>query len=170
MAKQDQTDGKGKGGKAKLIIVLTVLVLVLVGGAVAATLFLTGVLSPQARAVADASAPPRLSVPQSPAQYVSLDPPLILAFEYEGQTRFAQISLSAMARSEATIEAVEIHLPRIRNSLIMLFSTQSFESLETTAGKESVREQALQAVREILRAEARVADVEALYFTNFVMQ
>lgn len=170
MAKQDQSDGKGKGGNAKLIILLTLLVMVLVGGAVATTLFLTGALGPQAQAVADASAPSRPSIPQSPAQYLSLDPPLVLAFDHEGQTRFAQISLSAMARSEATIEAVEAHLPRIRNSLIMLFSTQSFQSLETTAGKEAVREQALEAVREILRAETEVADVEALYFTNFVMQ
>ena len=167
MAKEQAQSGKG--GKAKLITLLVVLMLLLAGGAVAATLFLTGAFKPQAQALTDPAAPTP-APPPPPAHYVSLDPPLILNFAYQGEIRFAQVSVAAMARSEATVRAVEAHLPRIRNALIMLFSSKSFDALEAVVGKEAVRQEALLAIREILQEETRVPPVEALYFTNFVMQ
>jgi flagellar FliL protein len=169
MAKEQEA--VAKGGKGKLIIVMVVLTLVLVGGAIAGTLFLTGAFSPAAQATsADGMPAPVATPPPPPAFYVSLDPPLVLNFSHQGEIRFAQVSISAMTRSEATVEAVETHLPRIRNALIMLFSSKAFDSLGTLEGKEGVRQEALLAVREILDQEARLPEVEALYFTNFVMQ
>ena len=158
------------GGKNILLWVLILLVLVI--GAGGAALFLTGKLGQTAGGMAQADAPQ--TAPAAPlnaeAQYVSLDPPFVLNYEDQGEMRFVQLSVSAMARSEKTLEAVETHLPRIRNSLILLFGSQDFQSLSTLEGKEALRKAALEAVREVLRSEARVPDVEAVYFTNFVMQ
>ena len=169
MAEEKEQAKKG-GGKNILLWVLILLVLVVGGGG--AALFFTGKLGAPAAEVAQAGSPE--AVPAAPlhaeAQYLSLDPPFVLNYEDQGEMRFVQLSVSAMARSEKTLEAVEAHLPRIRNSLILLFGSQDFQSLSSIEGKEALRESALDAVREVLRSEARVPEVEAVYFTNFVMQ
>ena len=159
--------GKGKSTLLWLLIVLVVLV-----GAGGAALVFTGRLGTPSTNIAQPGAPG--SPPPAPvnaeARYLSLDPPFVLNYEDQGEMRFVQLSVAAMARSDKTLEAVEAHLPRIRNSLILLFGSQDFQSLSTVDGKEALREAALGAVRDILRTEARVPEVEAVYFTNFVMQ
>lgn len=163
---------QAKKGEGKNILLWVLILLVLVIGAGGAALFFTGKLGAPAAEMAQTGAPG--AIPAAPinaeAQYLSLDPPFVLNYEDQGEMRFVQLSVSAMARSEKTLEAVEAHLPRIRNSLILLFGSQDFRSLSTVAGKEALRESALGAVREVLRTEARVPEVEAVYFTNFVMQ
>jgi flagellar FliL protein len=61
--------------------------------------------------------------------------------------------------------------PIIRNDLLLLFSNQKATDLETNAGKEQLRTDALAAVRKVLAAnEGKPEKIDAVLFTTFVMQ
>ena len=61
-------------------------------------------------------------------------------------------------------------MPAIRNNLVLLFSSQSYERVSTLEGKEALREEALGVVQEVLEQETGDPGVEAVYFTSLVMQ
>jgi flagellar FliL protein len=145
----------------------------LIGVTVGATLFLSGALhSAAAPAAVGADPAAAAPAPQSdqPALYLPLDPPFVVNFENDSTARFLQVSVELMARDPAVLEAVKQHMPAIRNNLVMLFSSQRYESVSTREGKEKVRADVLIEVQKILQERVGQPGVEAAYFTSFVMQ
>jgi flagellar FliL protein len=59
----------------------------------------------------------------------------------------------------------------VRNDLLLLLGNQHYETISSREGKEKLREQALEAVRKVVKNAGGKGDlVEAVYFTSFVMQ
>jgi flagellar FliL protein len=109
--------------------------------------------------------------PKAPPVYLPLDPPLVASFQDQGQIRFLQVSVELMARDEKVIEGVKVHMPVIRNNLLMMFGGQTLATLTNRDEKEKLRTASLAEVQRILKAN-NVGDpgVEDLYFTSFVVQ
>ena len=106
-----------------------------------------------------------------PAQFVGLDPPFVVNFEPGSTARFLQITAQVMTRDPHMKEFLEANNPIIRNDLLLLFGNKQVEEVATQEGKETLRAAALEAVRKIVEAEeGDPEEVEAVYFTNFVMQ
>jgi len=106
----------------------------------------------------------------APANYVSLDPPFVVNFEGNSAARFLQINVEVMSRKVEYAEHIKKHMPVIRNNLVLLFGSQTYDKVSTLKGKEELRQKALTEVQKILEEETGDAGVEALYFTSFVMQ
>lgn len=177
MAKAAESDAKAPKEKSSVkgMLIWGAMTLLLVCGSVVGTLFYAGVLPPGTAQAAMMSAPQAqvsqaIPADQGSALYVNLDPAYILTFELEGETRFIQVSVSAMSRSQDTVEIMETNRPRIRHALIMLFGSQNYEDLATTEGKERLRMAVLEEIRGVIRMEGRVPELEDVYFTNFVRQ
>ncbi|MFP4647704.1 MAG: flagellar basal body-associated protein FliL [Halorhodospira sp.] len=107
--------------------------------------------------------------PEDP-QYLKLEPPLTVNFERGQRISYLQAEVEVMARSEEVLEGLEQHMPVVRNNLLMLFSDQSFEELNTRSGREELRQASLEEINEILEEREVGGEVEAVYFTSFVMQ
>ena len=106
-----------------------------------------------------------------PAQFVGLDPPFVVNFEPGSTARFLQITAQVMTRDPHMKEFLEANNPIIRNDLLLLFGNKQVEEVATQEGKETLRAAALEAVRKIVEAEeGDPEEVEAVYFTSFVMQ
>lgn len=105
-----------------------------------------------------------------PAIYIPIDPAFVVNFASEGRARFLQITVEVMTRDHKVVEHVEQHLPVIRNNLMLLFSSQTYDGVSTLDGKETLREEALAVIQQILEEETGDPGVEAVYFTSFVMQ
>lgn len=109
--------------------------------------------------------------PKAPPVYLPIDPALVASFQDAGQMRFLQVSVELMARDEKVIEAVKVHMPVIRNNLLMMFGGQTLAALTNRDEKEKLRAAALAEVQRILAANAvGEPGVEDLYFTSFVVQ
>lgn len=109
--------------------------------------------------------------PKQPATYLKFDPPFVVNFENRGMMRFLQVSVEVMTRDPATAELIRLHDPKLRNDLLMLLGSQTYETISTREGKEKLRGEALQVVHEVITAEGgKPEKVEQLYFTSFVMQ
>jgi len=107
----------------------------------------------------------------APSLYQPLDPPMVINFEQpDGSTRFLQLSLQAMTRDQAIIDALKTHLPAIRNNFLFLIANRNYDSLTSVAGKEQLRAELLAEIQSIMKKNLGEEGVEDIYFTSFVMQ
>ncbi|MCT7018406.1 flagellar basal body-associated FliL family protein, partial [Salmonella enterica] len=84
--------------------------------------------------------------------------------------RYLQVSITLLARNQADLDALKVHMPVIRNNLVMLFSAQSFDNLATPVGQEMLRQKVTASVQEVAQKELGKVVVEQALFTNFVLQ
>jgi flagellar FliL protein len=174
-AKQESKEAPQKS-LFKRVLIWSLGMVIMTGGSAGITLYLTGSLNRSVHAQAGASphasgADERLPAAKSgPPQYVPLEPPIIVNYEDQGMLRYVQFGVTVMTRDKSVVETIMNNMPPIRNNLIMLFGNQEFATLSSTAGKEQLRAQALEEIQTVLREEIGQAGVEAVYFTNFVMQ
>lgn len=102
--------------------------------------------------------------------YIPLQPPFVVNYGGVGRLKYLKAELSVRVQDGDAAGAVRHHMPYIRNNIVLLFSRQTDETLDTQAGKEALRQAALDEVRAILEAESGVGGVVDLYFENFVVQ
>jgi flagellar FliL protein len=157
------------GGKKKLILIIVGVVL-LIAAAVGATLFLvSGDDSSTDEASTDAAEVVE-EEPLLPAQYVILKPEFVVSFQVGSRQRFLQVSIDVMTRKQAVVDALTLHEPMIRNDIIRVIGEQNFDRLRTAEGRVELQDLLLQQIRQIVQRESGIEGVEALLFTNFVMQ
>jgi flagellar FliL protein len=109
--------------------------------------------------------------PKAPALYVKYEPPFVVNFDAKGVMRFLQISMEVMTRDVPTSEVIKLHEPKIRNNMLMLLGSQTYDTLSSLEGKEGLRKQALETIAKVVEDEGGEGkEVEDLYFTSFVMQ
>jgi flagellar FliL protein len=177
-----ESEEKPKSSKKKLIIFI-VLAIVLIGVSVGGTLMAIKFLSPETEPEVvqelDEDGNPIEEVVEEevveeeikgPAIYFPLRPALIVNYDVRGRQRFLKAEISIMTRDEEVITAAEIHMPMIRNNLILLFSGQTYDELQTDEGRELLKQDSLTELQKIMEQEIGKPGVEKLLFTNFVMQ
>lgn len=108
---------------------------------------------------------------KAPAQFVALDPPFVVNFEAGSPARFLQVAVQLMTRDTATVEFLKAHDPVIRNDLLLLFGNKTVQEVSSQEAKEALRQAALEAIRAVIGGEGgKPENLEAVYFTSFVMQ
>lgn len=180
------------GGNKKLILIVVIAVLVSAGAAVGATLLLTGgkdkeIAAKHQKGDAKKADEDSEEASEDSAEedgehskkgagptYVSLDPAFVVNFQdQKKRTKFLKAEISVVAGSAQAQAALTLHMPAVRNSLVMLLSRQVFEELATNEGKEKLRTEALDAVKEVVKKQTskKIAQaVKDLYFSSLVMQ
>lgn len=169
----------------KKIIIIVVAVLLLLGGAVGATLFLTGAFEKPADEEVSESAEgegedgeegegkPRKKMKKGEKLetfYHHIQPEFVVNFGAKARPRFLMLEVSASTYDEKVLEVMDTHMPEIRNDLLMLFGTQSSERLLTTEGKNELREQTRNVILKVLEKHHGDDAIEEVFFTRFVMQ
>ena len=109
-------------------------------------------------------------MPARPPLYLPLDPPLVVNIDRQGRIGFLQVTVQLMTRDPLVKEAVELHMPVIRNNLLMLLSSKNYEQLMSVEGKQALRQEALNEINRVLETRMVPGRIEDLYFTGFVMQ
>jgi flagellar FliL protein len=151
-------------GKIKLIIVIVVALLLAIGMSVGATWFFMH--SAQSKPAAAETA----VVGKQPAIFEPMAPAFVANYNVNGRQRYMQVSITMLGRNLADLEALKVHMPVIRNNLVMLFSGQDFATLATPVGQEMLRQKATAGVQEVAQKELGKVVIEQLLFTNFVLQ
>ncbi|GFM49470.1 flagellar basal body-associated protein FliL [Pseudomonas capsici] len=166
MAKSEEVKDPASKGKLKLIIIAVVALLLAVGLSVGATWFIMhkSASAPDPAAVAAAANVKPVAV------FEPLTPAFVVNFNSNGRQRYMQVSITMLARNAADMEALKVHMPVIRNNLVMLFASIPFESLATPIGQEMLRQKATASIQEVAQKELGKTVIEQLLFTNFVLQ
>ena len=163
MATSDAVKDPAVKGKLKLIILIVVAVLLAIGLSVGATWYFMH--SPKSEAVPQADVNVKL-----PAIYEPMAPAFVVNFNANGRQRYMQVSVTLQARDPADLKALMVHMPVIRNNLVMLFSGQTFDDLATPVGQEILRQKTTASVQEVAQKELGKVVIDQVLFTNFVLQ
>ena len=151
----------GKRPKKMMIIIASAVLVAAIAGALL-------VLHPFGHAK---SAHAEQKKPLGPPLYLPFDPPFVVNFQSDQLVRFLQISVEVMSRDQKTLDLLKNNDPVVRNDLLIIFGNQQYTVLSTPAGKEQLRTDALAAIRkDLAQAGGDPKEVEAVYFTSFVMQ
>lgn len=105
-------------------------------------------------------------------RYVELVPTFVTNFGVSdsGHLHYIKADVTVRVSNKEAEYAARYHLPALRNSLVMLFSRQDESTVSSSAGRETIKVEALQELREILEAEEGEGFIDDLMFTNFVVQ
>lgn len=146
---------------------------ILIGAGVLALLLSIGgvlffVMSGDSEEVAE----PEVTAPvgKPTAIYQALDPAFVVNYTHGGRQRYMQVNVVLMGRDAEGMTALTKHLPLVRNQLVMLFTSEEFDSLFTPDGKETLRQRATLAVQSLLEKEVGNPVIESVLFTNIVLQ
>lgn len=162
MAEQEEVAVPAQKGKLKTILLLVVVLVVAVGLSVAGTLWF--LKEPQTGAGTETAEPDF-----APALYWAMTKPLVTTVRHSGTQRYVQVYLAFEADEQAPLDAVEKHLPLIRNTLISTLGQADFMGLQSTEGRSELPDQLLVAVNEVLEQE-REPEVRRVLLRNFVVQ
>ncbi len=165
---QANPEGEGEGGGKKKLIIIIVAVILVIAIAVGATVFLMADDSSEDASAADiAEVVEEVSIP---AQYIKMKPRFIVNFNLGTRQRFLQASIEIMTRSQGIVDAVELHNPMLRNEIVRILSDQEFNVLRTPEGRIELKTKLQDQLATVLKREADVEGIEAVLFTDFVMQ
>lgn len=147
----------------KLIIMMAVIGVLLIVGSVGLTVWLVG-SSDKAE-----EEPIVEEEVVTKAHYLALDT-MVVNFAQKGPARYLQVDIQLMAHDAGALTTIEEHMPVIRNDILVMLGGQSYETVSSREGKEKLRQEILAAVNRILKQQNGKAAIQAVYFTNFVMQ
>jgi len=170
MAKEQKAEdldlGEEKPRKSKLFIIIGLSVLLLIGGGAVAYFLLSGGDEPAASADSEAVADTRAE--QGPVQYLALDPPFVVTLP--GRPSLLQVGVSVRFANGELAQFITHNDPMLRHNLLNLLSAVDANALKARTAKESLQKQMLDELNRILKELQAPAQVDALYFTSFVMQ
>ena len=104
----------------------------------------------------------------SDVEYVELSPAFVTNFQSR-RIRYLKADVTLQVKDKATAEAVSRNEPLIRNNLVMLFSRQTEEDLNSPEGRQHLKDEALQEVLNALQSENEPTDVQEVLFTSFII-
>ncbi len=96
--------------------------------------------------------------------------PLVVNFPRGSGARLMQIKFSVLAYDEGSIKAVDKHAPMIRNNLLLLLGRYKPQDLQTAQGKLALREAILTEIQKVLDMQTDGSRIEAVFYTNFLME
>lgn len=108
--------------------------------------------------------------PPGPAKYIYMEPAFVVNYGSTGRMRYLRTEVVLRVSSVEAAARVSQHKPYLRNNLVMLFSAQEGDVMNTAQGRESLRKVALDEVRAVMIMLGGTADIDDLYFSNFVVQ
>ena len=152
--------------------------LVLVGASVGGTLFLAP--KPEAPPAVDAEGNPIVAPPPPAAalplatplerHYYNIHPEFVINFGGQSTPKFLMIEMTAATSDEKAHNAIDDHIPELRNNLLMMLSEQASDDLDTTEGKVALRAKAFDVVEAVVAKHYGPGRVTDVFFTRFVMQ
>ena len=164
---EENVEEEKKGGSMKLIIMIAIGVVTLALGAGGAMLFMGGESAKGEMAegeMMEKEMEPQMSI------YHELHPAFVANFSGKSKKNYMQVYIVALAREESVIEDLTLHMPAVRNDVLMTLSKTTSDEIETVEGKEALRQKVLMKIKETMKLKTGKEGIEDIYFTKFVAQ
>lgn len=178
MAEEEDQGEEKTGSSKKLIIMIALGVVLLVAGAGGTLLFMglsesppeAGMDEMAEQEMAEEMAMQEQIKENKTAVYHNLHPAFVANFTGESNKRYMQVYVVAMAYDQKVIDDLEMHMPAVRNDVLMTLSAASSDDIETVEGKEILRKKVLDKMKETMLEKTGRPGIEDIYFTKFVAQ
>ncbi|WP_019591581.1 flagellar basal body-associated protein FliL [Thioalkalivibrio sp. ALE20] len=103
------------------------------------------------------------------SRYVTLDS-LVVNLEDPGAARYLQTNIQLETASQEDADRVRDHMPAVRDRLIHVMGGRDPAEVRRSDGREALRGEAVEELREIMEELTGAPLIDALYFSNFIIQ
>ena len=184
MAETESKDGEKKSSK-KLIVIIAIVVLLLGGGAGGYFFFMHQPAgdehgkqaehgekkAEEAHAAEEEKADEHEQDPAAHAEvYYQITEPLLVNFPPNASAKIIKIAVTVLVKGEANVAVMKKHEPMIRNNLLMAISSVGADKAKTLEGKKELQTMMQNEVGKVMELMTKKNPVQAVYFTDFVMQ
>jgi flagellar FliL protein len=159
---EENTEEEKKGGPKKLIVMIAIGVVTLALGAGGAVFFMGS--EPTEGEMMEEEVEMGMSI------YHELHPAFVANFSGKSKKNYMQVYIVALAREENVIEDLKLHMPAVRNDILMTLSRTTSDEIETVEGKEELRKKVLMRIKKTMQEKTGTEGIEDIYFTKFVAQ
>lgn len=171
LAENPEGQEQKKGGMMKIIILVVAVVVLGVAGFFGWQMFMGDdkekpEAAAQGQPAASAQTTPAAGTPAKAGVMVELEP-FIINLTGGGGKRLVKLTMSLDVGDEAAKAAVQKLIPRIRDALILMLTSKSYEDIADVTGKVRLKKEILSIVNRNLGG---TAVVNAVFFTEFVIQ
>jgi len=164
----EEENEEKKGGSKKLIVMIAIGVVTLALGAGGAMFFMGGDEATEGE-MADGEMMEEEMKPEM-SIYHELHPAFVANFSGKSRKNYMQVYIVALAREDSVIEDLKLHMPAVRNDVLMTLSKTTSDEIETVEGKEALRQKVLMRIKETMQMKTGKEGIEDIYFTKFVAQ
>jgi flagellar FliL protein len=184
MAEAESKDGEKKSSK-KLIIIIAIVVLLLGGGAGGYFFFMHKPAGDEhgkqaehgdkkveeTHPAEEENADEHEQDPAAHAEvYYQITEPLLVNFPPNASAKIIKISVTVLVKGEANVAVMKKHEPMIRNNLLMAISSVGADKAKTLEGKKELQTMMQSEIGKVMELMTKKNPVQAVYFTDFVMQ
>jgi flagellar FliL protein len=148
-----------KKSKKKLIII-TIIILIVAGAGVGYFMFFEKTNSPKTEVKAEAEKPP-IFIPLE-SFTVNLQP-------YSDE-QYLQIGMTLQTAESAEEELLKLHMPEIRNRIILMLSTKHASDITSDEGKKILANDIIERANTPFTGSKIPQKIKAVFFTSFIIQ
>jgi flagellar FliL protein len=162
-------EGSGKG-KSKLIIIIVGAVL-LIGATVGVTLFTAGFFNEEPPE--DVKVESKVIEKNDPSYILihGIKPIIKVGLASESGAHFLLLEVSVRTYYDDVYDVVKKHMPRIRNSLVLMLSDINGKGIRTVNGRNKLRKEVLAVIQaDVKKYMDDDINIDNVFFTKFVMQ
>ena len=163
-APKDEEPAPAAPGKKRLLLIhALVLVLVLAGAGGGAWYFLKS--PPPA-----ADGKPDTSKTAKPPVFVPLEPFTVNLQHDDLSPQYLQVGLSLKVTDSAVVDTLKLHMPEIRNRVLLLLSSKKASDITTLEGKQALSGELMREISQPIAGSAQAKGIDSVLFTSFVIQ
>ena len=168
---------KTTGGRKKPLVLVALAVVAVLAAGGGAWYFLGG-SEPQTAAAGKGrtaakkgeAAAEKAEAPRPEPVYHPLDPPFVANLPPGGKAKMLQAAVRVQTRDASLVAFLQKNDPMVRHHLLSLFGSQDAAELMTRAGREKLQAEVKDNLARLARDNGGQGTVEAVYFTQFVLQ
>jgi flagellar FliL protein len=165
---------RARGAKRRLIVIIAVAVVLGLAAAGGAAWYLLQSDDPPTAAGAKGKKGTAADTAKAevlpPPVYYPLDPPFVANLPPGGKAKMLQAAVRIQTRDPALVAFLQQNDPMVRHHLLSLFGAQDAGALMTRAGRDQLQADVQATVTRLVRDNGGEGAVEAVYFTQFVLQ
>ena len=165
---------RAKGGKRRMVIIIAVAVVLALGAAGGAAWYVLGgdqtPTAAGAKGKKGKAAETAEGAVLPPPVYHPLDPPFLANLPPGGKAKMLQAAVRIQTRDPALVAFLQQNDPMVRHHLLGLFGAQDAGALMTRAGRDQLQAEVQATLARLVADNGGEGAVEAVYFTQFVLQ
>ena len=105
-----------------------------------------------------------------PPVFVALDP-FTVNLQHDGSLpQYLQVGLSVRVDDEKYVGAMKLHMPEIRNRVLLLLSSKKASEISSLEGKKILSDELRKAIAQPVATQVPAGGVDSVLFTSFVIQ
>ncbi|HBA08560.1 MAG: flagellar basal body-associated protein FliL [Methylotenera sp.] len=84
--------------------------------------------------------------------------------------KFLQVDISLQVASPEEAEKIKLHMPSVKNRLLLLLTSKSAAEISTVEGKQDLSNQIIEEVKKPFPPDTKPQEILDVFFTSFVVQ